>query len=82
MHEIDVFNKEKTRIFSKSKQKRDTLDSLNVLYDNREIILNVFKSRIIPLQTTEGKGKIGMLAGLSEVSNPLRPLDLARHFKI
>ena len=49
MHEIDVFNKEKTRIFSKSKQKRDTLDSLNVLYDNREIILNVFKSRIIPL---------------------------------
>ena len=82
MHEIDVFNKEKTRIFSKSKQKRDTLDSLNVLYDNREIILNVFKSRIIPLQTTEGKGKIGMLARLVEVSNPLRPLDLARHFKI
>ena len=82
MHEIDVFNKEKTRIFSKSKQKRNILDSLNVLYDNREIILNVFKSRIIPLQTTEGKGKIGMLARLVEVSNPLRPLDLARHFKI
>ena len=82
MHEIDVFNKEKTRIFSKSKQKRNILDSLNVLYDNREIILNVFKSRIIPLQTTEGKGKIGMLARLVEVSNPLRPLHLARHFKI
>ena len=51
---IVAFNKEtKPRSFSEKKQERDTLDSVNGLYEGRKVVLNAFTSGIFSLQHTE-----------------------------
>ena len=45
-------------------QKSDTLESINILYEGREIVLNAFKSGIFPLQPTDVIGRPGMSASL------------------
>ena len=48
--EISDFNKNtKSRRFLKKMQKKDTLESLNALYEDRKIILNAFKSGIFSI---------------------------------
>ena len=51
----------KTKRYIKKKAKRDTLKSLNALYEGREMVLNVFKSGICPFNLTEGTGRLCML---------------------
>ena len=54
--EVAEFNKNtKLRKFQKKKQKRDNLDSVNTLFDGREIVLNAFKSRMFQLPPIEGR---------------------------
>ena len=37
-------------------KKRNTFDSINALYEDRELILNAFRSVIFPIKTAKGKG--------------------------
>ena len=37
-------------------EKRNTFDSLNALYEGRELTLNAFKSGIFPIKEKQGKG--------------------------
>ena len=36
-------------------KKRNTFESVNALYESRELILNAFKSEISPIKETQGK---------------------------
>ena len=40
-----------------SKDKRNTFESVNALYEGRELILNAFKSGIFSIKATKGKGQ-------------------------
>ena len=42
----DSIKTQKQEILSGKKLKRDTIESLNALYEGTEIVLNAFKSRI------------------------------------
>ena len=37
-------------------KKRNTFESLNALYEGRELILNAFSSDIFPMKEKQGKG--------------------------
>ena len=51
------FNERSRPKTAKSKdKKRNTFESLNALYEGRELILNGFKSGIFPIEETQGKG--------------------------
>ena len=51
------------------KRKRDTLESLNALYDGREMALSAFKSRLFPSNPTECTSNPDMPARIAEVSD-------------
>ena len=40
----------------KIRKKRNTYESVNALYENRELTLNAFKSEIFPIKAIKGKG--------------------------
>ena len=40
---------------------------INALYEGRELILNVFKSRIFPIKSTQGKGHSSDLARVAKI---------------
>ena len=53
--ELAEFQKNrKLKDLKKKKQKRDTIENLNALYEGREMLLNAFKSGIFPLPPIEG----------------------------
>ena len=58
----------------RKKQNRDTLASINALYDGKEMVLNFFKSGKFPLKPKEGTERPGML--------PLSPSALALVAKV
>ena len=47
---------------SKAKKKKKSFDSVNALYEGREITFNAFISEIFPVKATQGKGRPRMLA--------------------
>ena len=49
-------------------KEQNTFDSVDALYEGRELFFNAFKSRIFPVKATEGEGRARMLAS--------RPLEL------
>ena len=51
LFEIEEFKKNRKLRNPEKKQKRDTLESLNALYDGRKTVLDAFKSGIFPLLT-------------------------------
>ena len=51
----------------KIKLKKNTFDSVKALYEGRELALNTFRSGILPIKATQGKGP---------------PLDFATQLKI
>ena len=63
----------KSRPRSKTK-KENTFDSVNALYEGRELTLNAFRSEIFPIKATQVERRPSMLAS--------RPSDLATRLKI
>ena len=55
-------------------KKENTFDSVNALYEGRELTLNAFRKGIFPIKATQGKGRPSMLAS--------RPSELATRLKI
>ena len=51
------------------KLKRDSIETLDALYETREIVLNAFQSRIFPLKATQGTGNPGMSARVAKDSD-------------
>ena len=49
---LDFSNKSWTR---SKKEIQNTLDSINLLYEGQEVILNAFRSGMLPIKT-QGKG--------------------------
>ena len=71
---VKFINKYKPKTRERKAKKQNTFDSVNALYEGRELTLNHFRSRIFPIKATQGKGRPRML--------PLRPLDVAKRVKI
>ena len=67
---IKVKNKSKPNTIEGKDKKRNTFDSVNALYEGRELTLNAFKSGIFPLKATKSEGRPSMLAS--------RAFDLVR----
>ena len=78
-----IIQEHKTKTFQYKKRKRNTLKSLNALYEDREIIVNGFRSGIFPLKRTEGTGNPDMLASVAEVfdRSRLKILKLKQMFQ-
>ena len=55
-------NKSKSKTKEGKAKKQNTLDSVNVLDEGRELNLNAFRSEIFPIKTTQGKGRPCMLS--------------------
>ena len=55
-------------------KKRNTFNSVNALYEGRELTLNAFESGIFPIKAKKGKRRPSMLAS--------RPSNLATRLKI
>ena len=53
---IENFSNKSRPRSKKEKEKKKTFDSINALYEGRELILNAFRSGIIPIKETQGKG--------------------------
>ena len=71
---VKLNNKSRPNTKEGKAKKQNTFDSVNALYEGRELTLNHFRSRIFPIKATQGKGHPRML--------PLRPLDVAKRVKI
>ena len=57
MIEVVKFNNyTKTRNLQRKNKKISTLESINALYEGKEMVLNAFKSWIFPFYPTEGIG--------------------------
>ena len=67
-------NKSRPKTKKGNDKKQNTFDSVNTLYEGRELTLNAFRSGIFPIKATQGKGRPRMLAS--------HPLDLAKQLKI
>ena len=67
-------NKSKPKIKEGKAKRQNTFDSLNALYEGRELTLNSFRSGIFLMKATQRKGRPRMLAS--------RPLDLTKRLKI
>ena len=52
----DFSNKSRPRSKVNIKKKQNTLDSINALYEDRELILNAFRSGIFWMKEKQGKG--------------------------
>ena len=71
---IKLNNKSKPRTKEGKAKKQNTFDSVNALYERRELTLNAFRSGIFPIKATKGEGRPRTLAS--------RPSDLAKQLKI
>ena len=41
---------------NKIRKERNTFKSVNALYEDRELTLNAFKSKLFPIKSTQGRG--------------------------
>ena len=58
LENIVKFNKKSISKTKESKtKKKNTFDSVNVLYEDQELTLNPFRSGIFPINSTQGKGR-------------------------
>ena len=57
-----------TKIKRRKEEKNDAYESVNALYQGREVTLNAFKSRIFPIKSTQGKWRPSELARVTKVS--------------
>ena len=71
---IKFDNESRPRKKENKDKKRNTFDSVNALYEGRELTLNTLRSRIFAIEETQGKGRTRMLV--------LRPSDLAKRLKV
>ena len=78
---IKLNNKSRPKAKEDKDEKRNTFDSVNALYEGRELTLNAFRSGIFPIKEIQEKGRPSMLASRSFML-ALRPLDLARVAKV
>ena len=58
---VQFNNKSKPKTKDGKALKQNTFDSVNALYEDRELTLNVFRSGIFPIKATQGKGRHHML---------------------
>ena len=54
------------------KLKRDTIESLNTLCEDREMVYNAFEIGTFPLKPTEGTGNQGITARVGKISDHSR----------
>ena len=52
---VDFNNKSRPRSREDKDKKRNIINSVNALYEGRELTLNAFRSRIFPIKATKGK---------------------------
>ena len=52
---LDFSKKPRPRSKKDKEKKQNTLDSINVLYEGRELILNAFRSGIFSMKEKQGK---------------------------
>ena len=71
---VKLNNKCKPKTKEDKAKKQNIFDSVNALYEFRELTLHAFRSGIFPIKETQGKGRSRMLAS--------RPLELATQLKI
>ena len=57
-----------TKVKRRKEEKNDAYESVNALYQGREVTLNAFKSRIFPIKSTQGKWHPSELARVTKVS--------------
>ena len=53
---VEFNDRSRPRTAEGKDKKRNTFESVNGLYEGRELILNAFKSEIFPINETQGKG--------------------------
>ena len=56
LENIATFNDKSKPRLRQDKEKWNTFDSINILYESRELTLNPFRSGIFPIKATQGKG--------------------------
>ena len=56
-----IYKKSKPKLKEGKEKKRNTLDSVNFLYEGHELTLNVFRIGMFPIKETQGKGSPRML---------------------
>ena len=75
LENMEKFNNKSRSTSKEDKNKKlNTFDSVNTLYEGRELPLNVFRCGTFPVEGTKGKACPSMLA--------LRPSDLATQLKV
>ena len=53
---LEFKNSTRPIVKADKKRKKNTFKSINAFYQDRESVLNAFKSRILPIKSTQGKG--------------------------
>ena len=79
---LDDADKSTPRDIEKRKLKRDTIEIIHALCEDRDMILNDFKSGTFPLQATEGLGSLSMSYRVAEVSEILSPKKILHRLSI
>ena len=79
---LDDADKSTPRDIEKRKLKRDTIEIIDALCEDRDMVLNDFKSGIFPLQATEGLGSLSMSYRIAEVSEILSPKKILQRLSI
>ena len=60
--DVKFSDKSKPKTKEGKDKRRNTFDSINALYEGRELTLNAFRSGIFPIKATQGKGRSSDLA--------------------
>ena len=59
---LDDADKDQSDLIEKKMLKRHAIDSINSIYESREMFLNAFRIGMFSFQLTEGTGHSGMLS--------------------
>ena len=70
------------RDIEKRKLKRDTIEIIHALCEDRDMVLNDFKSGTFPLQAIEGLGSLSMSYRVAKVSEILSPKKILHRLSI